>query len=79
MVIRYGYLNNSHLKMVNLVANFLLEKGWTPEAISATLGNMRHESSVNPNMYEYGKNWGIGDWGFGLVQWTPRSNIGTGL
>ena len=55
-----------------LVANFLLEKGWTPEAISATLGNMRHESSVNPNMYEYGKDWS-GDWGFGLVQWTPRS------
>lgn len=55
-----------------LVANFLLSKGWTPESISATLGNMRHESSVNPNMYEYGKAW-EGDWGFGLVQWTPRS------
>lgn len=55
-----------------LVANFLLSKGWTPESISATLGNMRHESSVNPNMYEYGKAW-ADDWGFGLVQWTPRS------
>lgn len=55
-----------------LVANFLLGKGWTPEAISATLGNMRHESSVNPNMYEYGKAWND-DKGFGLVQWTPRS------
>ena len=55
-----------------LVANFLLSKGWTPESISATLGNMRHESSVNPNMYEYDKAWEA-DQGFGLVQWTPRS------
>ena len=60
------------LENAQLVANFLLSKGWTPESISATLGNMRHESSVNPNMYEYGKAWS-GDWGFGLVQWTPRS------
>ena len=60
------------LENAQLVANFLLGKGWTPESISATLGNMRHESSVNPNMYEYGKAWS-GDWGFGLVQWTPRS------
>src|SRR5699024_9208658 len=55
-----------------LVGNCLLSKGRTPERRSATLGNMRHESSVNPNMYEYDKAWEW-DLGFGLVQWTPRS------
>src|SRR5699024_12758930 len=46
--------------------------GWSPESISALCGNMRHESSVNPNMYEFGYDWSA-DRGFGLVQWTPRS------
>lgn len=45
---------------------------WSKESISAMIGNMRHESSVNPNMYEYGYSWGA-DRGYGLVQWTPRS------
>ena len=46
--------------------------GWTRESLSAMLGNMRHESSINPNMYEFGYEWSE-DRGFGLVQWTPRS------
>ena len=60
------------LKNAQLVADHLTGEGWTPESISALLGNMRHESSVNPNMYEYGYGWGANR-GFGLVQWTPRS------
>lgn len=48
------------------------DKDWSKESICGLLGNMRHESSVNPNMYEYGYSWGA-DRGFGLVQWTPRS------
>src|SRR5690625_5238363 len=47
-------------------------KDWSKESLSAMIGNMRHESSVNPNMYEYGYDWSQ-DRGFGLVQWTPRS------
>lgn len=47
-------------------------KDWAKESISALLGNMRHESSINPNMYEYGYDWSA-DRGYGLVQWTPRS------
>ena len=47
-------------------------KDWTKESLCALLGNMRHESSINPNMYEYGYKWSA-DRGFGLVQWTPRS------
>ena len=50
------------------------KKDWSKESISALIGNMRHESSINPNMYEYGYSWGA-DRGFGLVQWTPRSKF----
>ena len=45
---------------------------WSKGAIAALCGNMRHESSINPNMYEYGYDWNE-DRGYGLVQWTPRS------
>lgn len=45
---------------------------WSKQAISALCGNMRHESSINPDMYEYGYDWSE-DRGYGLVQWTPRS------
>ena len=63
---------NQSMENAQLVANHLSSQGWTPEAISALVGNMRVESSVNPNMYEYGWGWNQ-DRGFGLVQWTPRS------
>lgn len=60
------------LQNAQLVANHFKGTDWTRESISAMLGNMRHESSINPNMYEYGYDWSA-DRGFGLVQWTPRS------
>lgn len=55
-----------------LVANHFIATGWTPNAIAALCGNMRHESSINPNIWEFGYNhsW---DRGYGLVQWTPAS------
>ena len=62
------------LQNAQMVVNFLSGKDWSKEAIAALIGNMRHESSINPNMYEYGYNWGD-DRGFGLVQWTPRSKF----
>lgn len=60
------------LQNAQLVVNRMLKNGWSKNAICGVLGNMRHESSVNPNMYEYGYLWSA-DRGFGLVQWTPRS------
>lgn len=60
------------LNNAQLVANHFSATGWTPNAISALCGNMRHESSINPDMYEYGYDWSE-DRGYGLVQWTPRS------
>ena len=59
------------LQNAQLVANHF-GSSWTPEAISAMCGNMRHESSINPDMYEFGYDWDE-DRGYGLVQWTPRS------
>ena len=60
------------LENAQLIANHFKGSDWSKESISALVGNMRHESSVNPNMYEYGYDWSD-DRGFGLVQWTPRS------
>src|SRR5699024_12471253 len=61
-------LDNAQMIVDHLLGN----SGWTREAICALVGNMRIESSINPNMYEYGYDWSA-DRGFGLVQWTPRS------
>ena len=60
------------LENAQLVANHFKGTDWTKESISALCGNMRHESSINPNMYEYGYDWSANR-GYGLVQWTPRS------
>lgn len=64
------------LQNAQKVVDFLYtdSKDWSKESISALIGNMRHESSINPNMYEYGYDWSQ-DRGFGLVQWTPRSKF----
>jgi hypothetical protein len=60
------------LENAQLVVNHFIGSDWVKESLAAMLGNMRHESSINPNMYEYGYDWSA-DRGFGLVQWTPRS------
>lgn len=54
-----------------IVRNYLLAKGWSINAISAILGNMQSESTINPGIWEsltvdYNR-------GFGLVQWTPAT------
>ena len=60
------------LNNAQMVANHFKGTDWTRESISAMCGNMRHESSINPDMYEFGYAW-ESDRGYGLVQWTPRS------
>lgn len=52
---------------------FFKPKGWTLNAVSAMLGNMQSESSINPGRWE-SDNVGNMDNGFGLVQWTPARN-----
>lgn len=60
------------LQNAQMVVNHFVGTDWTKESLSALCGNMRHESSINPDMYEYGYDW-TADRGYGLVQWTPRS------
>lgn len=60
------------LNNAQLVANYFKDKGWTKNAISALCGNMRHESSINPNIWEYGYDHSL-ERGYGLVQWTPAT------
>ena len=50
----------------------LTAQGWTLNAISAMLGNMQAESSINPGRWQ---SEGIGSetLGYGLVQWTPST------
>lgn len=43
---------------------------WTNNSICAILGNMSFESTLNPQLSERG-----GGSGYGLVQWTPKSNL----
>lgn len=64
------------LQNAQQVVNFLFtpEKDWSKASIAALIGNMRHESSINPNMYEYGYT-EADNRGFGMVQWTPRSKF----
>ena len=51
------------------IYRYLSAKGWTKNSIAAILGNMQHESAINPGRWE-GNKVGTGP-GYGLVQWTP--------
>ena len=51
------------------IYSYLLNKGWSVNAIAGVLGNMQFESGINPGRWE-GDDVGSGP-GYGLVQWTP--------
>lgn len=55
-----------------IIYNMLSQLGWTKTAVAALFGNIQNESAFNPNRYE------TGGGGFGLVQWTPKSDL-TGI
>jgi hypothetical protein len=66
------------LTMTEMTANaeyilgYLLNKGWTRNAVCGMLGNMQSESSINPARWQ-SDDVGNTSVGFGLVQWTPAS------
>lgn len=66
------YLNQSEMKNnVQIIYNYLHEKGWSDNAISAVLGNMQEESTINPAVWQnLTPNVNLG---WGLVQWTPST------
>ena len=53
-----------------ICVNMLRQLGWTDNALAAFLGNLDAESTINPGLTESG-----GGGGYGLVQWTPKSNL----
>lgn len=59
------------LHNAQIVANYFAGE-WTMQAISALCGNMRVESSINPNVWEFGYGHDPSR-GYGLVQWTPAT------
>lgn len=49
-----------------IIFSYLLDKGWSVNAIAGLLGNMQQESTMCPDLNERGGT------GYGLVQWTPK-------
>ncbi|MCL2147424.1 MAG: phage tail tip lysozyme, partial [Synergistaceae bacterium] len=56
----------------NYIYKYLLREGWTTEAICGLLGNIQHESWLNPGVW-YEKN--ETKLAYGLVQWNPTSKF----
>lgn len=46
--------------------------GWSMKAVAGALGNIQHESAINPGRWQ-SDNVGNTSSGYGLVQWTPAS------
>lgn len=53
----------------------LKKLGFTPYGIAGIMGNMKHESGMNPGISEIGGGTTSAGAGFGLVQWTPASKL----
>ena len=65
--------NNAHL-----IYNYFTGKGWTLNAIAGMLGNMQRESTINPGVWQ-NLDTSYVSGGYGLVQWTPSTNVTTWL
>ena len=70
VVSRDSSLTKAEMKInARYIWNYLGTKGWSLNAVAGMLGNMQHESAINPGRNE------IGGTGYGLVQWTPKSKL----
>ena len=59
---------------VDIIVPWLMGRGWASyNAIAAVLGNMQQESTINPGRWQNGEI--KVENGFGLVQWTPSTNV----
>ena len=66
------YLNQSQMERnATVVYKYLMKRGWSHNAICATLGNMQQESNINPGMTQRGGG------AFGIVQWDPATKYTT--
>ena len=54
------------------IYSYLIDKGWSLNAICGMLGNLQAESSMNPGRWQ-SNDVGNTSLGYGLVQWTPST------
>lgn len=59
-------------KNASYIYSYFTAQGWTREAIAGILGNMQHESAMNPGRWQ-GNNVGNTSGGYSLTQWTPAT------
>lgn len=66
-------LNQEQMKVnVTYIHSYLIDKGWSVNAIAGMLGNMQAESSINPGRWQSDRVGGdTSGHGYGLCQWTP--------
>lgn len=70
-VSRDAYLSQSEMENnANIVISYYRGQNLDDRTIAAILGNMQAESTLSPVLTERG-----GGGGYGLVQWTPKSNL----
>lgn len=71
---RNGYLSTSEQQNnARIVYDYLIARGWSVNAVCAVIGNMEHESNINPNIWE--ELTVNPSRGYGLVQWTPMTKL----
>lgn len=66
--------HNQMIDNAQYIMDFLYTAGWTKNAICGVLGNMETESTMNSGLWE-SLDEGNMQGGFGLVQWTPVSDL----
>jgi hypothetical protein len=72
------YGGNRYLTLEEMQVNaqyiygYLINSGWTKNAICGMLGNMQTESTINPSIWQ-SLDEGDLSGGYGLVQWTPAT------
>lgn len=68
-----SYLSTSQMKVnAQYILDYLINEGWTKEAICGMLGNMQRESTINPGIWQ-NLDEGNTSLGVSLVQWTPAT------
>lgn len=79
IIISNQYLeHNQMIDNAQFIMDYLFTAGWSKNAICGVLGNMETESTMNSGLWE-SLDEGNMSGGFGLVQWTPVSDLATWL
>ena len=68
------YSSAEQIENATLIHNYLTQNlGFTTNSACAVIGNIQHESYLNPAQWEVSV--GATTGGYGLVQWTPPANV----